>query len=275
MTRVKVSPAILNWVRWRAPNVVSQFPQFERWLKGEGHPTLKQLEKLAKKTNIPLGYFFWDKPPSEMNPIECVAQGVANCFVYEAFKKVEEDVDIPHSNVSSAFQLLGRVKSILGERFEELRRELYEKAQAKFFATGFDEADLTHTVDVGLRIGEWRPLPAKTEIYAIHYGFIADIVVREIGMKIRYVSGTGWEVWKGRSWQRRPKERGIVGLIYEVMQQKIAIWREALKTGAGGRELEEWIEKLVRKINNPRWLKRVEELLLTVDYFGVLVVFED
>jgi len=177
--------------------------------------------------------------------------------------------------VASAFQLLGRVKSILGERFEELRRELYKKAQAKFLATGFTEDDLDHTVNVNLRIGEWRPLLYKTEIYTIYYSFVADIAVREIGMKVRYVSGKGWEVWNGRAWLRRPKERGIVGLIYEVMREKIAIWREAMKAGAGGQELEEWLEKLERKINNPRWLKRVEELLLWVDYFGVHLVFED
>ena len=70
MVRVKVSPAILKWVRWRAPHVVAQFPQFESWLKGEKQPTLKQIEKLAKKAYIPLEYFFWEKPPKEINPID-------------------------------------------------------------------------------------------------------------------------------------------------------------------------------------------------------------
>ena len=70
MTRVKVSPAVLKWVRWYAPHVVAQFPQFESWLKGETLPTLKQIEKLSKKAYIPLGYFFWDKPPKEITPID-------------------------------------------------------------------------------------------------------------------------------------------------------------------------------------------------------------
>jgi len=70
MVRVKVSPAILKWVRWRAPHVVAQFPQFESWLKGEKQPTLKQIEKLAKKAYIPLEYFFCEKPPKEINPID-------------------------------------------------------------------------------------------------------------------------------------------------------------------------------------------------------------
>jgi hypothetical protein len=70
MTRVKVNPAVFKWVRWRAPLVVAQFPQFKSWLKGERQPTLKQLEKLAKKAHLPLGYFFWEKPPREIMPID-------------------------------------------------------------------------------------------------------------------------------------------------------------------------------------------------------------
>jgi len=49
---------------------VAQFPQFESWLKGEKLPTLKQIEKLAEKTYIPLGHFFLEKPPKEINPID-------------------------------------------------------------------------------------------------------------------------------------------------------------------------------------------------------------
>jgi hypothetical protein len=70
MTRVKVSPAILKWVRWRAPHVVNQFPQFEKWLKGEATPTLQEIEVLAKLSYIPLGCFFWEKPSKEIMPID-------------------------------------------------------------------------------------------------------------------------------------------------------------------------------------------------------------
>jgi hypothetical protein len=70
MTHVKVSPAILKWVRWRAPHVVAKFPQFESWLKGESTPTLQELEAIAYLAYIPLGYFFWDKPPKEIMPID-------------------------------------------------------------------------------------------------------------------------------------------------------------------------------------------------------------
>jgi hypothetical protein len=53
MPRVKISPAIRKWERWRAAHVMAQFPQLENWLKGEKHPALKQSEKLTKKAYIP------------------------------------------------------------------------------------------------------------------------------------------------------------------------------------------------------------------------------
>jgi len=87
MVYIKVSHAILKWVRWRAPHVVAQFPQFESWLKGEKRPTLKQIEKLAKKANIPLGYFFWDTPPNEINPIEGIAQGLQTALYMKHLKR--------------------------------------------------------------------------------------------------------------------------------------------------------------------------------------------
>jgi hypothetical protein len=55
MPRVKISPAIRKWERWRAAHVMAQFPQLENWQKGEKRPALKQSEKLTKKAYIP-----WD-----------------------------------------------------------------------------------------------------------------------------------------------------------------------------------------------------------------------
>jgi len=54
--------------------------------------------------------------------------------------------------------------------------------------------------------------------HSIHYGFVAEEVLSEIGGDIRYVENLGWCVWNGRFWQRRPKEWGIVGIIHEVMK---------------------------------------------------------
>lgn len=44
-------------------------PRIEAWESGEGQPTLKQLETLAKKTWTPLGYFFLPEPPEETLPV--------------------------------------------------------------------------------------------------------------------------------------------------------------------------------------------------------------
>ena len=39
------------------------------WIRGEGRPTYKQLEALAKATYTPFGYFFLSEPPEESIPI--------------------------------------------------------------------------------------------------------------------------------------------------------------------------------------------------------------
>jgi hypothetical protein len=113
--------------------------------------------------------------------------------------------------------------------------------------------------------------------YSIHHGLVAGIVSLEFDKKLRYFEGSGWYVWRHDEgeWEERPKGRGIVGLIYEVMRQKIAVWREAIDAGIDVRGLAEWIEELETKINDPAWLDRVEELLKRVDYFGVEWISED
>lgn len=72
MTRVDVHPDILKWAAIRSgkiDNIHNDFPQWEKWINSEVHPTLKQLEKLSKATSTPLGYFFLDQPPVEQLPI--------------------------------------------------------------------------------------------------------------------------------------------------------------------------------------------------------------
>lgn len=71
-TMVSVSPKILRWVRGRSRLSVTalekKVPGVRAWIKGK-QPSLKQIEKLAKKTNTPLGYFFLTDPPEEALPI--------------------------------------------------------------------------------------------------------------------------------------------------------------------------------------------------------------
>jgi hypothetical protein len=204
---------------------------------------------------------------------ETLTSELADCLVHEAFKKIENAAkENGHTSVFDAFLNLGRVKAILGNRFEKVRQELYEKAKEKFLSPDTSEHELRNMAANGLACGELRAFPIKINKHFIHYGFVADIAGMEIKGIVRYVEGMGWEEWKGRAWQRRPKERGIVGLIYEVMKDKINIWREALAdvNGAGG-----WLGELERNISDPDWLSKVEELLLRVDYFRIVIVSDD
>lgn len=68
MDRVYVNPKLIQWAIDRAggPEIFEgRFPKLIEWLKNENMPTLKQLERLAKATAVPLGYFFLSEPPIE------------------------------------------------------------------------------------------------------------------------------------------------------------------------------------------------------------------
>ncbi|HZK56156.1 MAG TPA: ImmA/IrrE family metallo-endopeptidase [Desulfosporosinus sp.] len=72
MAKVEVSADILKWAADRSGKsdiINMSFPNWLKWINNETQPTLKQLEKFAKATSIPLGYFFLDHPPVECLPI--------------------------------------------------------------------------------------------------------------------------------------------------------------------------------------------------------------
>lgn len=73
MIRAEIRPDMLRWARERAKLTIHHlerpFPKIESWEKGEASPTLKQLEKLAKATHVPIGYLFLNEPPVERIPI--------------------------------------------------------------------------------------------------------------------------------------------------------------------------------------------------------------
>lgn len=65
---VKVNPTILNWLMQKAQQVNVGSPVIDlikKWISGEKEPTFSQIETVSKKTNIPFGYFFLEKPPVE------------------------------------------------------------------------------------------------------------------------------------------------------------------------------------------------------------------
>jgi hypothetical protein len=206
-----------------------------------------------------------------------IAIGLANCYVYEAFQKVAEKTNVSYIEAFKAFELLGRVKAILGERFEEVKSELYEKVKVEVLDNGYTEEEdiLKIVAEIGIEIGEAHPLPSKIGLDPSNYVFFADIVMENIGYKIKYVRsilGKRLKVWNGRFWVKQPYEMRITLLTYFVLKQKIAIWREALKAGPQNADLEEWLGKLEKCINNPWWLEDVAEQLLRVDRFRGIVI---
>jgi len=199
---------------------------------------------------------------------------VADCLLHEAHEKIaiapfEEN---SYDWVYQAFVNLGLVKGHLADRFEGVKRDLYEKARWKLYGPNFSEKALWEAAERGLGFGWQHSLPDKMGKSSIHYGFVAEIFLTEFAGRLRYVEGVGWEVLDGESWQRRPKERGIVGLIYKVMRRKVYVWKRALGYGKG---TGGWLEELERNINDPDWLRKVEEMLLRVDHFGVEIVSGD
>ena len=73
MLRVEVRPELLRWGRERAGMgvgaLVGRFPRYAEWEAGKVHPTLNQLERLARTVHAPIGYFFLTEPPDEPFPI--------------------------------------------------------------------------------------------------------------------------------------------------------------------------------------------------------------
>lgn len=73
MLLVSVNPDILRWARERAglrmEDLQGRFKKLALWERGEGKPTLKQLEEFAKAVSVPVGYLFLAEPPQEKVPI--------------------------------------------------------------------------------------------------------------------------------------------------------------------------------------------------------------
>ncbi len=71
--RVEIKPKLLKWACERSgrpfEDFLMKFPQLSDWMKGDNTPTLKQLEKFALATRVPVGFFFLTDPPIENVPI--------------------------------------------------------------------------------------------------------------------------------------------------------------------------------------------------------------
>ncbi len=70
---VDIPTEMIVWARERSgidhDELVRRFPKLEAWEIGEASPTLKQLERFARSTHTPVGFFFLPEPPVETVPI--------------------------------------------------------------------------------------------------------------------------------------------------------------------------------------------------------------
>lgn len=73
MQTVDVKPEMIRWAIDRSglpeEMLLEKFPKLDEWQTGQKQPTLRQLEKFAKKTMTPFGVMFLDEPPEEELPV--------------------------------------------------------------------------------------------------------------------------------------------------------------------------------------------------------------
>jgi len=73
LVRIPVTSSVLKWAAERS-NIDSDrlyrlFPNWDEWIAGSKHPTLKQVEGVARATHTPVGYFFLPEPANITMPI--------------------------------------------------------------------------------------------------------------------------------------------------------------------------------------------------------------
>jgi len=64
----EVSPTVLDWVIGQIgsdPTPLNALPLLNEWKRGIKSPTFNEIKTVSKKTRIPLGYFFLQRPPTE------------------------------------------------------------------------------------------------------------------------------------------------------------------------------------------------------------------
>jgi Zn-dependent peptidase ImmA (M78 family)/DNA-binding XRE family transcriptional regulator len=77
MTEAFVTPKLVEWARTRyalttravAEKINVRPERIDAWESGDARPTLRQAHDLARKLNVPLGYFYLSSPPSENLPL--------------------------------------------------------------------------------------------------------------------------------------------------------------------------------------------------------------
>ncbi|MDO5049395.1 MAG: ImmA/IrrE family metallo-endopeptidase [Actinomycetaceae bacterium] len=70
---VSVAPEVLVWAvdraGWGKDDIENRIPKFFDWVAGDSKPTLKQIQRFAESTHVPLSTMFLPEPPQESIPI--------------------------------------------------------------------------------------------------------------------------------------------------------------------------------------------------------------
>ncbi len=173
-----------------------------------------------------------------------------------------------NQSVFDAFCELGKLKGYLGDKYEHIKEELYNKAKGRLVSYDFTEAELRRTAEQGILYGERVQYKVdEDEKGALHPDFVAKAVCKELRGKVAYIEDRGWIVWKGTHWEWAPKSLGIRGEIKAVLRAKITRWEQKENEKRNGEVNKEWIRRLEKLIADPWWVRKVEENLATeVDY---------
>lgn len=103
---VNIQPAILDWAMQKAQMGSagsSVIDLLEKWISGEKTPTFNQIEEVSKKTSIPFGYFFLEKPPVE------------ECKIVE-FRTIDSiSLQNPSRNLIDTVDLMSNVQEWMAE----------------------------------------------------------------------------------------------------------------------------------------------------------------
>lgn len=107
-----INKEIIEWAIIRngksLEDFYAQYPDVEKWAKGDKYPTVKQLENFTHKVHVPFGYMFLSNPPEESIPMSYFRTGRQN------------ETDKVSLNVYHTIQIIQERQEWLTEYLKEL-----------------------------------------------------------------------------------------------------------------------------------------------------------
>ena len=207
-----------------------------------------------------------EKSQKTSKPKNISLDSVSNWIIKKAFDIIEKaEVGNRNNSVFKAFLWLGKLRAHLGESFDSLREELYNKAKERLVAPDFTEAELRRAAESGLSRAEHLQLHFDDIKISLHPDFIANIVATEMEGNLIYVEGGGWRKWNGRFWQIVSKDVGIDGDIKDTVASKLKEWEKLIYKDGGSLEGLEIIRKIEKLMADDIWRVKVWKNL-QVDY---------